>query len=348
MKPIFHPQLVNPPNGDPALFVDFLFEKRALLFDVGDLASLAPRKMLRLSHVFISHTHMDHFIGFDHLLRVLLGRAKTLHVFGPAGLVAQVGHKLAGYTWNLVQNYEADFTVLATEIDSDGNRRMARFRCRTGFEEEGTCSERLSFEEPLVDEQNFWVQTRVLDHRIPCLAFALQEKRHINVWKNRLQEMGLPTGPWLTELKQAILRDEPQDTLIRIRWRRDGHVCERYEALGKLQEQLVRVTPGQRIAYVADTVYHEKNAQQIVALAQHADCLFIEAAFLAREAERAARTYHLTATQAGWLGRRAGAKRLVPFHFSARHSGEEQRLVTEAMTAFSQAEAADRMAPMLR
>jgi len=116
MRPLFHPQLVNDPFGDPALYVDCLFEKRALLFDLGDIRRLAPRKILRLSHIFVSHAHMDHFMGFDWLLRISLGREKAMHLFGPARFLEQVEHKLAAYTWNLVANYSTDFTLTVTEV----------------------------------------------------------------------------------------------------------------------------------------------------------------------------------------------------------------------------------------
>ena len=74
MRGIFEPRLVNDAFGDPGLYVDFRDERRALLFDLGNITGLPPRKLMRLSHVFVTHTHMDHFAGFDHLLRVVLGR----------------------------------------------------------------------------------------------------------------------------------------------------------------------------------------------------------------------------------------------------------------------------------
>ena len=78
MKPTFLCSLVNGPFEDPALFVRVLREKRAFLFDVGDVSALAPGDLQKITDVFVTHTHIDHFIGFDSLLRALLRRSRGI------------------------------------------------------------------------------------------------------------------------------------------------------------------------------------------------------------------------------------------------------------------------------
>lgn len=116
MPPLVSPALVNGTTGDPGLFVPFSYDRFAYLFDIGDIRPLSSRNLLKISHVFVSHTHMDHFIGFDALLRVILGREKTLYLFGPEGFLANVEGKLAGYSWNLVNNYSNSLILQATEL----------------------------------------------------------------------------------------------------------------------------------------------------------------------------------------------------------------------------------------
>ena len=71
MRTLFHPFLPNGHGGDPAVWVDVQDEGHALLLDLGDLGRLSNRRLLRVASALVSHTHMDHFVGFDHLLRAL-------------------------------------------------------------------------------------------------------------------------------------------------------------------------------------------------------------------------------------------------------------------------------------
>ena len=103
MKPTFHHRLVNNFFEDPCVYVRVLREKRAFLFDLGDISRLSPSDIQKISDVFVTHTHIDHFIGFDILLRALLRRESPLRIFGPANIIGCVEGKLKGYTWNLIK-----------------------------------------------------------------------------------------------------------------------------------------------------------------------------------------------------------------------------------------------------
>lgn len=324
MRPSFRPELVNDPFGDPALFIDLMFEGRALLIDLGDLRALAPRKILRVSDIFVSHCHMDHFMGFDWLLRICLGRERGLRLYGPPGFLDQVAAKLAAYTWNLVHRYENDFSLTVHELTPDGTLRRAHFRVQRAFRREDA--------DPLVSragvvlaEPGFCVRAVFLDHGIPCLGYALEEERHVNIWKNRLAERGLPVGPWLKALKAAVLEGAAADTPIA--------TPAGPRSLAELMD-CVEITPGLKLAYVTDVVYHADNAARIVELARGADWLFIECVFLDELAARAAQKKHLTAAQAGRLARAAGARNVVPFHFSPIYRRREAELRAELFAAY--------------
>ena len=328
MRSIFSPELVNGPFGDPGLLVDFRFESRALLIDLGDLAALPPKKILRISDVFVSHTHMDHFCGFDRLLRVSLGRDTALRLYGPPGFAAQVEHKLAAYTWNLVERYPGDFVIDVWEIDPGWQVHGRRLRCRDRFRPEPLGARQASGG-VLLDEPAFRVKAALLDHGIPCLGLAVEEKSHVNVWKNRLTERGLPVGAWLKDLKDAVIREAPDETPVRAWWRDSSGDHERVFPLGVLKAEVLRLVPGEKIGYVTDVAFHEENCRRIVDLAAGATRLFIECAFLDEDAPLAAARSHLTARQAGQLARMCSAEFVTPFHFSPRYEGRGAELRAE-------------------
>lgn len=341
MRPIFQAELTNRAFGDPGLYLDLKFERRAILFDIGDITALSTRKLLRISDVFVSHTHMDHFSGFDHLLRVCLGRDTGVRVYGPSRFIAQLEHKLAAYTWNLVENYQTDFVIVAHEIDERGRVQRARFRARGRFQREAL-PDTLAREGVLLEDPSFRVRTIALEHHdMVSLAFAFEESVHINVWKNRLEELGLPTGAWLTELKRQVRAGSPDDTPIRVHWRtRDGSY-ERSFALGDLKRKVLEFTPGQKVCYVTDAADSEHNRRELGAFVRNADLLFIEAVFLDADREHAERKAHLTARAAGGIARAAAVRFATPFHFSPRYLGREEELRREFANAWRPAESSE-------
>jgi ribonuclease Z len=339
MRCLFESRLVNDEFGDPGLYVDFRDERRALLLDLGDITALPPRKLMRLSHIFVTHTHMDHFSGFDHFLRVVLGRKDGVTVLGGPGFAEQVEHKLRAYTWNVVHRYEVELKIDVREIETDGRGVQARFSSRSGFARESCAPFELS-DDVLHDEPTFRVRGRFVDHDVPCLAYAIEEKAHVNVAKERLAALGLTTGPWLRELKHAVLTGAAGTTPIEVKWRDRSGEHTMIRPVAELRHLVMDVVPGQRIGYVTDLRYSQANVDALTALLAGVDLLFIESVFLDEDADHALRKNHLTARQAGEIARAVGARSVMPFHFSPRYQERSSDLLAEMHAAWSGASTA--------
>jgi ribonuclease Z len=219
-----------------------------------------------------------------------------------------------------------------TEIDTVGRLTSAQFSGRSQFER-SEAETKQSDEGLLLQEPGLQVRATILDHGEVVLAFALEERAHVNVWRNKVEALGLSIGPWLRAFKEAILRRAPDDTLIEVAWR--DRPSERTAALplGHLKKEIMKITAGRKIAYVVDCSFTDTNVENIVRLAKDADVLFIEATFLDADAALAKARHHLTARQAGTIARLAGVKRIVTLHYSPRYKDRGHRLAEEARDA---------------
>ena len=333
MRPSFLPRLVNEPLGDPGVFIPFLHQKRAMIFDLGDIHSISARDILKISHVFVTHTHMDHFIGFDRLLRLFLGRDQDLYLYGPEGFIKNVEGKLAGYSWNLVHNYSNHLALHVTEVHAD-HLTTRDYICQKGFIPDGKASER-AFDGLLHQEPTLSVFSRVLDHGLSCLGFAIKERFHVNIKKADVARLELEIGPWIKQFKQSLFDHEDPDSKFEIP-SGNGQAKKKF-VLKDLAEQIALITPGQKVSYITDVAFSESNVEKIVELVKDSDHLFIEASFLDKDKDIAGNKGHLTARQAGLIAGKANVQRVTPFHFSPRYQGQELILGQEVMEAYDNA-----------
>lgn len=350
MKPSFHTRLINNPFEDPGLYIRLIREGRALLFDLGFTNNLSVRDILKISDIFVTHTHVDHFIGFDGILRHHLRKEEPLRLYGPEGFIERIKGKLRGYTWNLIGDYP--LVIEVSEVNEKGITK-AVFKAENSFKREEM--EAAQFNGILTKDSLLKVSTVVLDHQIPCLAFSLEEDYHINIDKAKLSELNLPVGPWLKGLKDAI-RKGIADRIFTIKDKKFTPL-ESPEVKGRNAEDrditpllktgfkpppfltgftftqlndIAGVTRGQKISYVVDALGSEENIRKIVDLVKGSDILYAEAYFLDKDRDRAKERYHLTAKEAGRIAREAGVVRLVLFHFSPKYIDAPDELVKEA------------------
>lgn len=321
MKPTFHHRLVNSQYEDPCLFVRLLRERRAFLFDAGHIDRLSSGDLLKVTDVFVTHMHIDHFVGFDTILRALLRRETPLRVYGPSGIIECVEGKLKGYTWNLIEEYPLKLEVFGI---TDQEISHSSFHAENRFEriDRGVAAFRgIAFQEP-----PFSVKAAALSHGIPCLGYALEEDYHININKVALHSMGLPVGAWLSELKRMIRDQVSHDTPLTINGK---------EFLLSELVPVATVTSGQKVSYITDISPEDTNLNKVVELVKDSDTLYCEAYFLHKDLERAFERHHLTAKLTGAIARKSGVRNLVLMHFSPKYFDNPDAIETEAMGEYN-------------
>ncbi len=153
------------------------------------------------------------------------------------------------------------------------------------------------------------------DHRADTVGYALAERERLGRFDpERARALGIPEGP----LWGRIHRGETI-TLD------DGRIVPPEELVGPPR-------PGRTVVYSGDTRPHES----VVAAARGADLLVHEATFSEEERARAVETGHSTAREAAQVARRAGVRRLILTHISARYTREAPELLEEAREEFEE------------
>jgi len=325
--------------GDPALYV---WEaepkgpegaKSALLIDSGDLTRFSVKQLLKVKSVFLSHCHVDHFFGFDLLLRYHLGTEKTLNIYGPPNTSERVAGKLQGYTWNLIRDQNLQFTVI--DLDPlNRKRQVTQYHARDSFHPSFRMTEDWNPEDPVLDSETLQVRTVVLDHRTPSMAYAVEEKESVSVDSDVLRRLGFRPGAWLQDLKSRYLRGDfskksipsEEEFYLEIPLE-SGGVSKR--AANEIAAQLLIPKPRHKIAYATDGAAHTANREALIRLVRDSDLFYSETCFLQEDSILADETKHFTARFIANVAQEARVKKLAPFHFSKRYMGRAQEVLSE-------------------
>lgn len=153
-----------------------------------------------------------------------------------------------------------------------------------------------------------------VDHKDKvALGYAVVEEIRLGRFNpERAREIGIPEGPAWGRIHKG------ENVTLE-----DGRVIEPSDLVGPSR-------PGRRIVFTGDS----RPADSTVAVAEGADALIHEATFSDEEQPRALETGHATAREAAEVAAKAGVKRLVLTHLSARYSVNTTDLLQQAREVF--------------
>jgi ribonuclease Z len=278
------------------------------LCDCGYASQLSVKDCINTAAIFVSHTHIDHFINFDEIMRHQLGTGNRVVVCGYKGLSKNVQAKMMAFgPWNLLDKDSAE-NVSYEVREVDENQTITVYLLKAPLwkrKKIKTYTSAVVFE-----NEAFSVKYTLLDHGVSCVAYLFEETAKIKV---NLSGSDLKPGKWIQELKNAYA-EELSDTEIDV----NGVLQKAGTLFQYLQKEA-----GYKFGYIIDHHADENNHLKIRELFQGCDEVYIESYYSEDEKEYALKNRHSTARQSGKVAREAGIKKAVPVHFSRRYHKED-------------------------
>lgn len=311
---------------DPILLLRTRPDGHHVMFDCGQIHHLAKRTFTHLEAIFISHAHMDHWMGIDSVVRQLIAAGKTVSIYGGPGLAEKFDHKLKGYDWNLAEDYWSSFRVF--EVHSD------RLSCDLFSGAESFQRKRLADlprENCLIYENDYLkVSAASCDHRVDSLIYRIDERPAYRIDLDRLEQLQLLPGPWLGQLKQGFTAGGNFPERLSVQRSRGGqietvdidHPCE----LGAL---LMKPGKTHACGYISDVGFSPQNRVKIVELMSGVDLLVCECTFLSEAKTRARASWHLCSDDVNALLAELRPRYFLPMHLSRSYSRRAHELYRE-------------------
>jgi ribonuclease Z len=161
-------------NRNPsAIFVNRRGEM--MLFDCGEGTQqqmMRAKTGMKLTSIFITHFHADHFLGIPGLIQTMSfnGRTEPLDIYGPrwtkqfVRLLIELGY------------YKLGFQIAPHELEGGD----------------------------AIDRGDYIIKAVTTDHGVPSLGYVLEEKKRTGRFKReRAIELGIPVGPLFSKLQRG-------------------------------------------------------------------------------------------------------------------------------------------------
>jgi ribonuclease Z len=316
-------RLVNGSTGDPVLFVEYPLPGHAVLFDAGENDRLSLDQLDELEAVFLTHHHLDHFVGLDRIFRANRDETKALHIFGPVHTIQRVYNHLTSYDPN-----EPDFKKCSVEVREllPGKIRRAVLQRAEEFTEPVIQEQARKGNTPIYANEHFLVEACPTDHTVPGYAYALVEKPGWHPDAQKLARGPLRPGPWVAETLKLLRAGAAPDTTVQIA---GGSF-----PLRALAEQCFAETGGGRITFITDTAWSDASRAGLTKLARKAQRLYCDSYYAPADVKRAEQYRHMTAAQAAELAQAARVEQLILIHFATRYTGRYGELIEAARAIF--------------
>ena len=91
---MFQPEVKSKIGEDISILVKVDNHPWNYLCECGDASGLRVKEVQNCNAVFISHTHIDHFVNFDAVIRHQIGVQRRIVICGPKGIAQQVQSKI--------------------------------------------------------------------------------------------------------------------------------------------------------------------------------------------------------------------------------------------------------------
>ena len=308
---MFRPEVKSRIGEDISILVRLDNHPWNYLCECGDASDLTMKEVQNCKAIFISHTHIDHFVNFDSVIRHQIGIQRRVIICGPKGIAEQVQSRIKSYTWNLIEKGSIIYEI--REYVSEGKLVI--------YEIEPPKWELKQIKETesniIFEDKSFAVSAILLDHKIPTLAYKFKE---MDTTKIDIQSSGFKGGKWVKTLKDAFEKEE-RDILISIE--------EQEYKSGELFH-LLHIQEGDSLGIIMDHAASEINHQKIKGHFFRCRQVFIESFYKEEDKELAELNYHSYSKMSGRIMKEALVQQAIPVHFSRKYTEAEiEELISE-------------------